>query len=635
MKALSLRAVLFLMIECFLFFPCLHAQDELLIIEDKNEEKPAPRGKEVPSESISQEAPSDSTFQNYYELWRQFELNLQLGKVDDRIINELIRQKNRNGIPKITEFALSAIRFGQVRMAQNKVDDALKLFRAASILDPSLSLAYYSEARSLVAQSWSNVPGAIRVSIRGMFAPLSTWNGKLYLYVKYGFILSAVLIVLGVAFGLILLTKYYRLFRHDLGERFTSLTSPAINLLALLILFLPVLFFAGPIWLAPFWMMLFWKYGRVSEKIFGAVFLAVFVLAYPLYRYVVEVSKASLDPSIAPYVQVFSEGPTPRTLDNFQQYTVDHPEDSDGTILLAHLYRARQNLTQAIRTLQKHILDHPNDARSFNNLAHVYFVQGEIDIALRMVQKASDLDSSNAVYPYNLSILQRAKFNFSDAEELLSGARRLNAPLIRKFEESPYATMIDSIPDEEMLWVKIQKKSGEVVDHLINPFSGFSLLLLVLSLSTLSGNKKKEHARECIKCGRPFCKKCQPAVKEFRFCTQCMHIFVKKDGVSPASRRDKLHEIEDYSHRQEIFLRIGSLLLPGFASMYKNRILFGMFLLLFWFVFLVLLLYNWIFSGSSFYESDSSGYVLSPLFLLLLGLIYVVGNLSTLKKIRS
>ncbi|MCI0412407.1 tetratricopeptide repeat protein [bacterium] len=617
-----------------LFASLAFSQDEeILILKDETEEA-SPQEPTETVQSPPERDVSSRIYLDFYETWRQFELQLKLGSVDQRLLADLIRLRNRNGIPKITEFALSAIRFGETKMTEGKPEQALQLFQAATSLDPSLSIAYYSQSKALLWTSWVNAPSALRTAFEGMFAPVSTLNGKIYLSSKYALIIIATLVILGCAFALIILAKYHGLLRHDTMEKYTSLTTTIVNLVVWIVLFLPILLLAGILWLAPFWFVIFWKYTRPSEKILSVVFFLAFMMAYPVYQYVVKISAASAESSVAPFIRVFSDGPSPRLLADFRDYSVENPKDSDGSIMLAHLYRAERNYPEAIKILQKHILDHPKEARVYNNLGHVYFLQGETDIALRMVQKAEDLDPASAIYPYNLSILLRAKFNFSDAEESLGKARRLDAKLIRKLEENPYSSMVDSVPTEEMILTRMKQKAGSFADYLANPFTGFSLLLLVLAL--VSGlSKKKDHAKECIKCGRPFCKRCQPAVKELRFCTQCLHIFVKKDGVSPASRKDKMREIEDHSRRQEIFIRVSSLVLPGFGNLYKNRIWFGATLLFFWFFFLVLIIYNWRFANVSFYESPGSTSILIPVFLLFLALLYLVANISLFRKAKA
>jgi tetratricopeptide (TPR) repeat protein len=635
-----MRFLLSLIIAILLLCPAIGVSqdDEILILQPEQDTKPAARttGESRESIRLPETDVSNQMYLDFYDIWRQFELQLKLGSVDTALIQDLLRSRNRNGIPKMSEFAISAVRFGQQRMADGKPEEALQLFTSAVSLDPTLSIAYYSQARAMMASSWLNVPAAIPIAISGMFAPLHNLSGRIYLISKYVFIITATLLILGWAFALTLLAKYYRLLRHDMMERYTSMTSNAVGLVMWAILFLPVFLLAGLLWLAPFWLMIFWKYARTSERILSVIFFLAFMIAYPVYQYGVRLTAASVEPTIAPFIRVFTDGPSPRLLADFREYSVNNSQDSDATIMLAHLYRADRNYLEAIKILQKHTIDQPNDARAYNNLGHIYFFQGETDIGLRMVQKAEGLDGRNSIYPYNLSILQRAKFNFSDAEESLAKARQLDPDFVRKMEENPYSTLVDSIPSESMIFSRIEKQVGKFEDYFFNPFTAFSGLLLILAfIRGYRVSKKKNQAKECIKCGRPFCKRCQPAAKELRFCTQCLHIFVKKDGVSPASRKDKMREIEDYSRRQEVFLRISSLILPGFGNLYRNRVWFGTILLFFWFLFLVLIVYNWRFAPVSFYESPGSTTVLLPVVLLFLALLYMVANISLFRNVKA
>ena len=635
-----MRFVFPLIIAFFLLQPVVSfsQDDEVLILQQDDDSglaTPAPDSRDfarLPPETNV----SSRMYLDFYDIWRQFELQIKLGSVDRKLVNDLVRLRNQSSIPKMSEFAISAVRFGEQRMAEGKPDEALKLFASAVSLDPTLSVAYYSQARALMASSWINIPAAIRIAINGMFAPLQNLNGRIYLISKYAYIVTATLLILGCSFALTLLAKYHRLLRHDMMERYTSLTTNAVRLVLWIILFLPVFFLAGILWLAPYWLMIFWKYARTSERILSVIFFAAFMIAYPVYHYAVRLSAASVEPSVAPFIRVFVDGPSPRLLTDFRDYSINNSEDSDATIMVAHLYRADRKYLDAIKVLQKHSIDQPNDARAYNNLGHIYFLQGETDIGLRLVQKAEGLDGRNPIYPYNLSILQRAKFNFSKAEESLAKARQLDSEFVRKLEENPHLTLVDSIPTENTIFSRIQHQVGKFEQYFWNPFTAFSgFLLLIAFFRGYSVTKRKNQAKECIKCGRPFCKRCQPAVKELRFCTQCLHIFVKKDGVSPASRKDKMREIEDYSRRQEVFLRVSSLILPGFANLYKNRVWFGMILLFFWFLFLVLIVYNWRFARLSFYESSGSTTVLLPVVLLFLALLYLVANISLIRNVKA
>ena len=242
---------------------CAFAQDDVLILKD--DEQSASDNSAIQAVEPSEPEVTNQLFMEFYDAWRQFELQLKLGTVDEKIINDIVRLRNKNGIPKISEFALSAIRFGEDRLHDGKPDQALQLFRIAETLDPSLSEAYYDQARALFAISVFNLPRAISTAFIGVFAPANSFNGKLYLYAKYTAIFAATLLFLGAAFALIMLTKYHNLLRHDLLERYSTVAVNVINVAMWFVLFLPVLAFAGVLWLAPFWMMIFWKYMRLPD----------------------------------------------------------------------------------------------------------------------------------------------------------------------------------------------------------------------------------------------------------------------------------------------------------------------------------------------------------------------------------
>ena len=61
-----------------------------------------------------------------------------------------------------------------------------------------------------------------------------------------------------------------------------------------------------------------------------------------------------------------------------------------------------------------------------------------------------------------------------------------------------------------------------------------------------------------------------------------MHLYVKKDGVSPVVRTAKLREVERHVQLTSIAVRLFNLVLPGAGSLYANRFLSGTLLLFTW-----------------------------------------------------
>ena len=79
----------------------------------------------------------------------------------------------------------------------------------------------------------------------------------------------------------------------------------------------------------------------------------------------------------------------------------------------------------------------------------------------------------------------------------------------------------------------------------------------------------------CIKCGRTFCHRCKSARESATYCTQCIHIYLKRDGVSLDTKRTKLEEVHDYHHGIARRNKLFATFLPGSAQVLEGRTLAG------------------------------------------------------------
>jgi tetratricopeptide (TPR) repeat protein len=397
-------------------------------------------------------------------------------------------------------------------------------------------------------------------------------------------------------------------------------------------LFIPVFLLAGPFWLVPFWLLLFWGYAQKSERILAVIFFLVFAISYPVYQRMTHTSGATVDSEISPYIRVFVEGPSVSSIADFEEYYRTHHQDQDASILLASLYAADHQMERAVRLLQKHILDHPNDPRAYNNLGAIFFQQEEMDSALKLTQKAYSLDTTNLVYVFNVSRSYRATFNFSEATRLLEAARSADPKLIAKLEETPPDTLVPVLPKHELVLHRIRQKNGDLLSLFVNPFTLVALGMLVLAVIVNLGDARKRNlAMSCSKCGTGYCNRCQAHTKISDYCTQCIHIFIKKDGVSPASRKEKMGEIGVFTRRQHLLSRISSLILPGANHLYENETFRGALILLLWFFLFVVLWFNWKFN-STYLEPPGSTTVLNLICVIAMVVIYFLANFNLVKR---
>lgn len=625
---------LFILLSCFWTVP-LFSQD-VLILEDETTNSSNDKGSALTNEQDP--VNSDESYLDVYKRWSQFVRASEAGDSyrAETAVFAIIEMRRRNSIPAIPELAHAAVEFGNLEWSRKKPEEALKLYRAASALDPALSAAYYAQARIHLSSGIRGFLPAIEYAVRGWFAPLYSVTGKIYFHSKLVIILLVTLLLLAFAFAALLLLKYSYLLVHNAVERYGSRYSPGlIQLVVWVILFLPILLLAGPFWLAPFWFFLLWGYMRTSERILAILFFLITALAYPVYHRIAQNSAMLTDSEVLPYVTVFVEGPSVRAINDMEDYFRTHPTDADASILLASLYASDNKMDRAVRLLQKHILDHPSDPRGYNNLAAIFFSQEQTDSALQLTQKAYSLDSGNLIYVFNLSKAFRARFNFGEATRLLEAARSANPALISRLEEIPTEKLVIVAPKDELVFQRLETKNGSLLPNFLNPFSIAAIGLLVLAvLMNLSSSRKRSLARSCSKCGKAFCIKCQANTKVSDYCTQCLHIFIKKDGISPVSRKEKMEQIGVFTRRQYTLSRISSLVLPGASHLYKNETFRGALILLIWFFFLAVLWFNWRFS-TTYFEPTGSASVLNLICVVALALTYFLANFGMIRSAKS
>jgi len=109
----------------------------------------------------------------------------------------------------------------------------------------------------------------------------------------------------------------------------------------------------------------------------------------------------------------------------------------------------------------------------------------------------------------------------------------------------------------------------------MNPLSLGSIAALGLALLLWVVRRRSGFANACIKCGRTFCHRCKSARESSTYCTQCIHIYLKRDGVSIDTKRKKLEEVTDHQSTVQIRNRLFATFLPGSAQLLEGRIVTG------------------------------------------------------------
>jgi tetratricopeptide (TPR) repeat protein len=234
-------------------------------------------------------------------------------------------------------------------------------------------------------------------------------------------------------------------------------------------------------------------------------------------------------------------------------------------------------------------------ARAMVNLGNLHALRQEFAVAQGLYSQAADIDPGLALAHYNSHLTHLETFNMEAADDELRQARRIDDQLISgimaggtdsRTRRSPQDTTYS--PRE--IWNRAAhlRLAGGVRQEVARAFTstatmaGGAGLLAALLLPGIGLAPRAGAARRCRRCGRAFCRRCRVGTKYPDSCSQCIHLFILRDGLAPNVRDRKMADVIRY--RRQVFLgtRIASLFLPGSGHVMGGRALLGTLLLATW-----------------------------------------------------
>jgi hypothetical protein len=261
---------------------------------------------------------------------------------------------------------------------------------------------------------------------------------------------------------------------------------------------------------------------------------------------------------------------------------------------------------QAERHYRRALELRPRYAGAHVNLGNLLFLNNDFQAALNEYETAQKADPRLAIAFYNSSVASGETYRFDQQARMLENARKVDRAFVERLTRNPPPQKIVAYtpPVDEAWDVTARLSRNEDARALFGNYSTFdplrsganqitlaALASLLLALLLLVIRRKGGIANACIKCGRTFCPRCKSARESSTYCTQCIHIYLKRDGVSLDTKRLKLDEVTDHhiavTRRNKIF----ATLLPGSSQMLEGRAVTGVigFLLFAFFVFVAIL----------------------------------------------
>jgi tetratricopeptide (TPR) repeat protein len=394
-------------------------------------------------------------------------------------------------------------------------------------------------------------------------------------------------------FSLALLIRYGRAMTHDfreiLGER---LHGGSVSVLAFALLFLPVFLWLGPVWFIFYWFIIFFGYAKIGERIMIVV-LSLLLASAPLALDRTSQRIAGIDsPVVMSAITSDERRYEPDALRRMQELVNIVPDDAVLHLLLGTLYLQDGNDQQASQHYQRSAEIRDN-AGAHVNLGNLHFYNNDFATAVTEYNKAEALDPRLAIAFYDESVALGELYKFDQQAQKLDQAKRIDRASIERLSSSESRSQKLEVvlyhPSISQAWAVSSDIAQrgiarslfgnyawfDPMESMRNPLTAGAILTLVLAPLLFLKRRRAGFAGSCSKCGRTFCLRCKSARESTTFCTQCIHIYLKRDGVSAATKRAKFEEVNEHQHDILKRNRWLATFLPGSAQVIEGHTIAG------------------------------------------------------------
>ncbi|HJQ40490.1 MAG TPA: hypothetical protein VKB93_25365 [Thermoanaerobaculia bacterium] len=524
------------------------------------------------------------------DLWPQATAAAREGDFDTaaKKTAELLNTGRSYGIRTYPQYAASASGLASAA-GKDKADLAKWATAAAAQLDGRSSAVAFSEAdRAAAKNEW---PTALRLAMQGygrMFGDYRT--GVLARSDLFLMIILAIAITT-LVFALALFFRYGRAMAHDFREVLSNrLHGGSVSVLAFALLFLPLFLWLGPIWLVFYWFAIFFGYASSGERV-AIVALVIVIALLPIVSYWTANRIAGIDsPAVMAAISSSTQSYEPDALRRLEELLVAVPDNAVLHLLVGNLQVFEGAEDQAALHYRRAMELKKDYAGAHVNLGNLHFANNEFQAAMTEYERAERADAQLPVAFFNHSVAAGETYKFDLQTQMLKKARDIDASYVERMTRNKTQKVVYYSPSIAEAWKATRdiaaSSSGartlfgnysafDLLSSATNPITIGALLSLLLAVILWSLRRGAGFANACIKCGRTFCYRCKSARESATYCTQCIHIYLKRDGVSLDTKRQKLEEVTEHHTDVVRRNRILATFLPGSAQMLEGRVVAG------------------------------------------------------------
>lgn len=519
--------------------------------------------------------------------------------------SELIRSFcAEEGIQRIEGVAAALVAESRRYLDEGNYEKALRSLDLADSFDrgsPQIHLARAAVFSKSSGGRWS-AAGEFFQAARSQFR--EAWR-NLTLINDLALVLVFGLLGCVTAFATLLMARHHVAVRHEIEEellrRGADTWAPAAGWAFLL---LPLLSWIAAGWIALYWIVVTFRVAGRAERWVASLLLLGAAVSVPAYRVAVAIYALTADPVVRTSLAAASGRYDPDRIAKMRALVETHPDEPIHRFLLAGLYKNGRYFEEAYREYKTVLVQAPDTYAALVNLGNIFFYTGQYAEAAVLYKRGIAAEPASILAYYDLHLAQSEAFNFKEAEASLNRARDIDPKgiadlLSRHRKEGERPTVIDAgigvgtivrallSGGEFKGWIKsgAGREGGtarEIARQFLNPTSLLSFLALLAAIGALVSVRRHPAASRCVRCGRPFCHLCKSGREANHYCTQCVHLFVVRDGLAPETKTRKLYEIDRHERWGRLARRTASLLLPGAGDVLGGRPVAGALLLLLW-----------------------------------------------------
>jgi tetratricopeptide (TPR) repeat protein len=394
-----------------------------------------------------------------------------------------------------------------------------------------------------------------------------------------------------VATALFLVLRYQVVVRHEVEEAFVGRGHDvAAKAAGWGVLLLPFVVWIGAGWAALYGLVLTFRYAKRAEKLLVVALLAAAALVVPAFRLAVGLYGLDADPTLRTTIDAAGGAFDPDRVVKLRELVETHPDDATYRFLLAAQYKKGRYFEEAFSEYRRVLETAPDTYQARINLGNIYFLLGQYGEAISHYRRALDAQPDSVLAYYDMYLAQSDSFKLKEAGDSLARARELDTAEINRLlsegtREGGGPKVIDATIDTQALWNE-REGHGPVWEGLAGGLLNTLSLAAGLSLAACGfiavTFRSRPRPVRCQRCGRPFCAACKSGRDAHDFCSQCVHLFVLRDGLAPETKSMKLYEIDRHETRSRRLRSAASAVIPGAAHLLAGRPWIGASLVFAW-----------------------------------------------------